>query len=141
MAIRLPPDEFIVRSPVLLLRMKYAEPSTNVLVTGITTVCVVLPVKKIVLVLATVSVVVPAAVAMLVKPKSMLLTAKFWLALRSTTLFAPEEAVTPVPPLVTGRVPVTAEVRLTLVMVLLEPLIVLLVSVSVPSVVTALSEG
>lgn len=109
-AIRLPPDEFIVRLLVLLLRMKYAEPSTSVLVTGITTVCVVLPVKKIVLGLALVSVVVPAAVAILVKPKSMLLTANFWLALRSTTLFAPEEAVTPVPPLATPRTAVPAAI-------------------------------
>ena len=59
----------------------------------------------------------------------------------STTEVVPVEVVTPVPPLATGRVPVTAVVRLTLVMVLLEPLIVLLVSVSTPSVVTALSEG
>ena len=37
--------------------------------------------------------------------------------------------VIPVPPLPAGSVPVTPEVRLTLVMVLLDPLIVLLVRV------------
>jgi hypothetical protein len=49
--------------------------------------------------------------------------------------------VAPVPPLATGRVPVTPVVRLTLVIVLLEPLMVLLVSVSTPSVVTDFPAG
>jgi hypothetical protein len=40
-------------------------------------------------------------------------------------------AVSPVPPLAAGNVPVTAVAKLTFVSVLLEPLIVLLVSVSV----------
>ena len=34
-------------------------------------------------------------------------------ASRSTTLFAPDEVVTPVPPLATGKVPVTPAVKLT----------------------------
>lgn len=51
----------------------------------------------------------------------------------STTDPVPVEAVTPVPPLATGKVPVTPVVRLTLVMVLLEPLMVLLVRVSAPA--------
>ena len=42
-------------------------------------------------------------------------------------------AVLPVPPLPVGNVPVTPVDRLTLVIVLLEPLIVLLVSVSDPA--------
>ena len=46
-----------------------------------------------------------------------------------TTEPVPVEDVTPVPPLATGRVPVTPEVRLTLVIVLLEPFMVLLVKV------------
>lgn len=50
-----------------------------------------------------------------------------------TLLPEPVEVVTPVPPLATGKVPVTAVVRLTLVMVLLEPLMVLLVKASDPA--------
>jgi len=48
--------------------------------------------------------------------------------LPSKTLLA-VSVVAPVPPLATGRVPVTAVARLMFVSVLLEPLIVLLVSV------------
>ena len=50
-------------------------------------------------------------------------------AVASTTLPVPVDVVEPVPPLATGNVPVTAEVRLMLVMVLEDPEIVLKVSV------------
>jgi hypothetical protein len=48
--------------------------------------------------------------------------------LPSSTLFAVRDAA-PVPPFATGNVPVTPVVKLTFVMVLLEPLMVLLVRV------------
>jgi hypothetical protein len=48
----------------------------------------------------------------------------------SSTLFAVRDAA-PVPPFATGNVPVTPVVKLTFVMVLLEPLMVLLVRVCV----------
>ena len=50
-----------------------------------------------------------------------------------TVLPVPVDVVTPVPPLATGRVPVTPDVKLTFVIVLLEPLMVLLVRVSAPA--------
>jgi hypothetical protein len=50
-------------------------------------------------------------------------------AVAKTTLPVPVDVVEPVPPLATGNVPVTAEVRLMLVIVLEAPEIVLLVSV------------
>ena len=51
----------------------------------------------------------------------------------STTLPEPVEVVTPVPPLATGKVPVTPDVKLTLVIVLFTPLMVLLVNASEPA--------
>ena len=50
-------------------------------------------------------------------------------AVAKTTLPVPVDVVEPVPPLATGNVPVTADVRLMLVMVLEAPEIVLKVSV------------
>jgi len=65
-ATKLPPDELTVKSPVELLWIVKTVPRTKVATTGSTTVCVVIPVKNCVWVLAAVNVVVPAAVAVVV---------------------------------------------------------------------------
>jgi hypothetical protein len=49
--------------------------------------------------------------ATLVNPLNVALVVMFALASRKTTELAPEDAVTPVPPLATGRIPVTPVVR------------------------------
>ena len=67
--------------------------------------CDKLPVKFCTAGEATVKTVVPAAVAVVAVPKAMLLIVVFWLASRNITLLAPVEAVTPVPPAATGKVP------------------------------------
>ena len=61
--IKLPPEELTVIFPVELLINVHDIPRCKVDVTGITTVCVVTPVKYCWLALATVNVVVPAEVA------------------------------------------------------------------------------
>jgi len=62
------PLDCTVTTPVELFWMKYRWPSTIVEVTGNVTVCVVLPVKNCWLAEDTVSVVVPAAVAVVAYP-------------------------------------------------------------------------
>lgn len=64
----LAPDDCTVTTPVELLTTTKRKPVVSVDVTGNTTVCVVVPVKNWNSVLATVSVVVPAAVAVVVYP-------------------------------------------------------------------------
>ena len=90
---KLPPDEFTVIVPVLLLIISKAQPKANVLVTGKTKVCVVVPVKFCCVVLVLVRVVVPAAVAVVDQPL------KFVRAAGAVVAF--------VPPFATATVPVT----------------------------------
>jgi len=58
-----------------------------------------------------VSVIVVPDAATLVNPLNVALVVMFPFASRKTTELAPEDAVTPVPPLATGRIPVTPVVR------------------------------
>jgi hypothetical protein len=103
----LDPEEFTVTAPVLLLVITYDCPSTNVLVTGRVTVCVVVPVKYCCRVEPTVNVVVPAAVTVVVYPSNALFILIFAFASRVTRVLAVAALATPEPvasPVIAGVV-------------------------------------